>query len=162
MNFRGMTRMYKEEIGDLFTANHQAIAHGCNLHGLMGAGIAAQFRRRWPQMYQTYLEACQSRKFKLGSILPYQSGFGMVVYCLGTQEYPGPDASLEAIREAIIAALDDCYARGITELAIPRIGAGIGGLAWEDVRGVLQVAAKDHPVDLLVVSLPGYSEPLAG
>ena len=79
---------------------------------------------------------------------------GLLVYNLATQPVPGPSATLDAIDASIRAALADAEQRGVTRLGVPRIGAGLGGLPWPDVAAVLDAAAIDTTVDLVVVSLP--------
>lgn len=144
--------MLTEVEGDLFDLGLPAIGHGCNCSGVMGAGIAAEFRRRWPQMYQQYREMCLRHELTLGDLFVYESD--VAIYNLMTQPTSGPTANLGAIGKSVKAALQDCDEFGIPKLGLPRIGCGIGGLRWEDVRQVLDEAAEDSPVDLVLVTLP--------
>lgn len=137
-----------EKTGDLFTASTAAIGHGVNCRGLMGAGIAKEFRRRWPDMYSEYRKLCEERLLKPGQIYPYRFAIDPTevpapwfVINIASQEYPGPDASYEWLDSGICNALAYCRERGIVSLAIPRIGCGIGGLTWELVRDLLEVAS---------------------
>jgi O-acetyl-ADP-ribose deacetylase (regulator of RNase III) len=59
--------------GDLFELGLPAIGHGCNCVGSMGAGIAKEFRRRYPRMYQEYRQRCQRGQFGLGDIFPWEA-----------------------------------------------------------------------------------------
>jgi O-acetyl-ADP-ribose deacetylase (regulator of RNase III) len=138
--------------GDLFELSLPAVGHGCNCVGAMGAGIAKEFRRRFPQMYSEYRQLCKSGQFQLGDIFVWQAD-GLLIYNLATQPVPRPSATLEAINASVRAALADAEQRSVPRLGIPRIGAGLGGLAWQDVAAVLDAAAADSAVDLLVVSL---------
>lgn len=144
---------YTETTGDLFELGLSAIGHGCNTVGSMGAGIAREVRRRWPDCYRDYAELCRTGRFMIGGFHAWE-GDGIVVYNLATQVRPGRDARLDAIRDAVAAALADAQARGLDRLGLPRIGAGIGGLDWSDVRRVLREVAADSPVELVVVGLP--------
>lgn len=139
--------------GDLFELDLPALGHGCNCAGSMGAGIAKQFRQRFPEMYREYRQRCQRGAFTLGDIFVWQ-GDGLVIYNLATQPVPRPSATLDAIGTSIRAALTDADRRGLPRVGVPRIGAGLGGLAWPDVAAVLEAAAADHTADLVVVSLP--------
>jgi O-acetyl-ADP-ribose deacetylase (regulator of RNase III) len=142
-----------EVTGDLFETDVPAIGHGCNTKGAMGAGIAVEFKRRYPDMYQEYKRRCSSGEFSLGDVFVWEA-VDRVVYNLATQPRPGPSASVDAIRESVRKALADARGRGFTEIAIPRLGAGLGGLQWEAVRHALYEVSKASPVDLLVVTLP--------
>lgn len=140
--------------GDLFDLGLPAIGHGCNCAGAMGAGIAVHFKRRFPAMYQEYRRRCRQSSFRLGDIFVWDQEPDLVVYNLATQSVPRPSATLQAIDTSIRAALTDAERRGLARLAVPRIGAGLGGLAWSDVEAVLRQAGDDSPVELIAVSLP--------
>lgn len=140
--------------GDLFDLGLPAIGHGCNCAGSMGAGIAAEFKRRFPAMYQEYRRRCRQGNFQLGDIFVWDQEPDLVVYNLATQPVPRPSATLQAIDTSIRAALADAEQRGLSRLAAPRIGAGLGGLAWPDVAAVLRPAGEDSTVELIAVSVP--------
>ena len=142
--------------GDLFALELPAIGQGCNVFGKMGHGIAFEFRRRWPAMYAEYAALCAAGDYALGDIHVWEAPGGQVLFNLATQNRPGKDARLTAVDESVRAALVECEARGIKQLGLPRVGAGIGGLDWTDVHEALEAAADDHPaVEIVVVSLPG-------
>lgn len=145
---------FTEKTGDLFEMGLPAIGHGCNQVGVMGAGIALSFRIRYPEMTAAYRSACFNDEFPLGGYMHWETLDGLHIYNLATQGGPGPCAELGAISTSVSAALADCQKRGIPTLGIPRIGAGIGGLRWEDVRGILTVEGGRTTVELVVASLP--------
>ena len=86
--------------GDLFAADLPALAHGCNCKGSMGAGIAREFRRRYPAMYQAYRARCAEGAFQLGDVMMWQEG-EKTIFNLATQQRSGPPADLEAIERAL-------------------------------------------------------------
>lgn len=150
--------MIREVEGDLFTSDLDALAHGCNCVGAMGGGIAVEFKRNWPTMYAEYRRRCLTAEFNLGDVYTYTEpshGHGSVtIFNLATQILPGANANLYAIRLAVYTALEEAKALGITAIGIPRIGAGIGGLDWEEVKVMLHDAADNHAVDLIIYTLP--------
>jgi O-acetyl-ADP-ribose deacetylase (regulator of RNase III) len=148
---------FQEKLGDLFGLGLPALAHGCNCQGLMGAGVANQFRVRWPGMFEEYARLCKEGEFVLGAAMDWPTNMWApeVIYNLATQTYPGPDASIIAIENSVKVALRNCEFRGVTALGVPHIGCGIGGLEWEDVRPVLRGCARSNPaVDLIAVTPP--------
>jgi O-acetyl-ADP-ribose deacetylase (regulator of RNase III) len=147
--------------GDVFELGLPAVGHGCNCAGAMGAGIAKEFKRRYPEMYREYRKRCQGGQFRLGDIFVWQTD-GLVIYNLAIQPVPRPSATLDAIDSSARAALADAEQRELPRLGLPRIGAGLGGLAWPDVAVVLEAAAADCSVDLVVVSLPSQESHPAG
>jgi O-acetyl-ADP-ribose deacetylase (regulator of RNase III) len=139
--------------GDLFELRLPALGHGCNCAGAMGAGIAVEFKRRFPDMYREYRSRCRQGRFVLGEIFLWEAS-DATIYNLATQPVPRPSATLQAIDTSVRAALADAEQRRKVELGIPRIGAGLGGLDWNDVADVLAGASEGSTVELVVVSLP--------
>ena len=129
--------------GDLFDNryNTQAFAHGCNCKGAMGAGIAKSFRERYPDMYMEYRQKCKSepRQFNLGDSFLWKEDDKPCVFNLGTQEhYWKCRASYEAIEKSLETMRNQADEEGIRSIAIPRIGAGYGGLSWKRVRPIVE------------------------
>jgi O-acetyl-ADP-ribose deacetylase (regulator of RNase III) len=134
--------------GDLFAneVGAEALAHGCNCKGSMGAGVAVGFRERYPAMYEEYRRRCKAkpREFNLGDVWLWQEADRPAVFNLGTQEdYWRAKASYEAIEQALrnMRALADL--EGITMIAAPRIGVGYGGLSWKKVRAIIEAVFTD-------------------
>lgn len=126
--------------GDLFTSGLPALAHGCNTKGKMGSGIAVQFRQLYPLMYEEYAQMCKDGDLGLGDVFIWKAN--PVIFNLMTQENPGPNASVEAINRCVTTMLMDGMRLGITEIGMPRIGAGIGGLKWSQVEEQILMAKR--------------------
>lgn len=139
-----------ERTGDLFEADEPALAHGCNCAGAMGRGIAVEFRRRWPDMYDRYRDVCRNGDFRPGDVFTW-SAPDKVIFNLGTQRTWRAKATLEAVQASVATMIVDAREIGISAIAMPRIAAGLGGLAWEDVRSTLTVVTPGD-IDLVVYS----------
>jgi O-acetyl-ADP-ribose deacetylase (regulator of RNase III) len=129
--------------GDLFANRFQvqALAHGCNYQGSMGAGIATGFRNRYPAMYTEYRRRCKAepRQFNLGDVFLWKADGQPWVFNLGTQEGVWrARASYEAIEAALRRMREQADRERVQSIAIPRIGAGYGGLSWKKVRAVIE------------------------
>lgn len=136
--------------GDLFRQDGlRALAHGCNCAGAMGKGIALEFRSRFPKMYAEYKRRCAEGRFGLGDVFTWSEG-GVTVFNLGTQKTWRTKAEVQAIQAAVTKMIQEAEAMGITQVALPRIGAGLGGLPWEPVRALLLRLGEDTSVHLLV------------
>ncbi len=137
--------------GDLFLAKHfRAFAHGCNCAGTMGKGIAVVFRQRWPNMYQEYQKRCVNHQFQLGEVFHWQEN-GCHIFNLGTQKHWRSQADINAIQQAMTTMLTIAEQQNITAIALPRIGAGLGGLEWQKVKDLIQRLANQTPITLLVL-----------
>lgn len=141
-----MTKLIHKE-GDIFTSTAHAIGHSCNVFGVMGHGIAVDFRKRWPAMYQEYRKQALAFKFTPGDVFLWQEG-GKLIFNLMGQNRPGKDARLEWIRHSVNTALTTCDTLNIPALALPRIGSGIGGLDQDDVEKLLTELAESHTADI--------------
>lgn len=137
--------------GDLFDADLPAIGHGCNIQGVMGAGIAKEFRRRWPAMYDEYRRRCRDGRFQLGDVFVWEGT--PIVFNLATQPRPGPSATLEAIASSVSRMMRMADESDIPAVGVPRIGAGLGGLVWEDVLDTLRRVSQSTKAELIVFEL---------
>lgn len=144
--------MIIHKIGDIFTATTQALGQGVNTKGLMGSGIAPIFKRNFPDIFPPYAKACDTGVLKPGDMLPVFSR-GRWIFNIASQEKPGADARLEWLKSGVEASLAFAIEEGITSLALPRIGAGIGGLKWEDVVTVITEVANDPAYADITVEL---------
>ena len=138
--------------GDLFDCGIPDIAHGVNCKGVMGAGIAAEFRRRYPKMYESYRRRCNRGELLPGEIVVWQPGRkdGPHVFNLATQDEPGANAEPWMITAATGRMITEARDYKIREIAMPMIGCGIGGLTETDLVDCLS-PYSGAPVDLVVV-----------
>ncbi|TDC77737.1 macro domain-containing protein [Streptomyces hainanensis] len=140
--------------GDLFTADDvDALAHGCNCAGAMGRGIAVEFRRRWPDMYREYRARCLDGRLTEGGLFPWRAPDGLMVYNLGTQAHWRTPATLAAVTSAVGTMLEHAHQHGVRRIALPKIAAGHGGLAWPDVESAIDGITRPDGVRLIVYTL---------
>ena len=142
--------------GDIFLIpGVTSYAHGCNCAGAMGKGIAVQFRKKFPDMYMRYHNMCLSGNFNPGDVYDYQYSSDGHVYNLATQKYYGTNgqyAKLQYIEKSVSKMMELAESFGVKSIALPKIGAGLGGLDWDDVKKVIGRISSVHPnVDLYVV-----------
>lgn len=135
-----------------------AFSHGCNTKGLMGHGIAVQFRRRYPQMYKAYVAYCEQHSSQdlIGNFFYWSRvSDAPAVYNLFTQIRPGKDGRLEACYSAFCRMFNHAQQVGNNIIAMPAIGCGIAGLRWKDVKFNLEQAVEksDFKGDVVVAFL---------
>lgn len=169
--------------GDLFEFEG-SLAHGVNAAGAMGKGIATDFKKKFPRMYEQYREKCKTGTFLIGSIFPYQhvavqnlnarnnlsiqmSSTGQMevnslfwkytpktIYNLCIKAHWRLPAEEVAIWATLRAMVRDMEANDIKEVAMPRIGAGLGQLDWETVvKPIIEEVAAETDKTLIVYSL---------
>jgi O-acetyl-ADP-ribose deacetylase (regulator of RNase III) len=152
-----MTKLI-HKTGNIFMTDAPAIGHGVNVHGVMGSGIAVQFRRLFPDMYQEYRKFCKNGALKPGMVYAYHDEqLHLLVMNIASQDAPGPNARIEWLREGVEKVLVVLDNHNISRIALPRIGAGVGGLDWDEVEKVLTELAEAHTADIEVWTLPTAS-----
>lgn len=143
--------------GDLFDPNlgFDSIGHGVNCKGVMGGGIAVLFRRKYPLMYERYKRMCDERFLLPGQVMPYHlSTANFTIYNIASQYHPGSDAKISYLRAGLSYVDFHMKEKGIESLGLPQIGAGIGGLTFEDVSDTIEEVFQNSSRKITVVSLP--------
>ena len=143
-----------EKTGDLFTTSNTFLAHGVNTAGVMGAGIAKSFAARFPKMVPTYRKMCQDGLLTPGRVFTYvDPESGVTVYNAATQDLPGRHASLGWVVDAMCTVAAESVTAGHRTVSVPRIGCGIGGLDWDNVRMVLSLIEQEYEIEFEVWTL---------
>lgn len=138
--------------GNMFNTDLGAVGQGVNTLGAMGAGVAVEFRRRFPMMYEDYRKTCEEGLLTPGG-LHYFFEDETSIYNIASQRLTGRDATLDRLRSGTILALEGVLDRDEEGIALPRIGCGIGGLEWSDVRTILGDLADEYDTTVEVWTL---------
>jgi len=136
--------------GDLFESVAQTLVNPVNTAGVMGKGLAAEFRRRPPDMFEEYRTMCQRGEFGIGDLYLYK-GADKWVLNFPTKVHWRSKSKLAYI-EAGLETFAAKYAQwGIASVAFPALGCGLGGLDFEpQVRPLMvrYLSDLDIPVEL--------------
>jgi O-acetyl-ADP-ribose deacetylase (regulator of RNase III) len=116
----------------------------------MGAGIAVDFRERFPLMFEEYKRRCASGTFSLGSVFLWEEPGHPAIFNLGTQRSWKSGAEMPAIETAVVRMVQLAQQKGHTRIGLPRIGAGLGRLPWEPIRDLLARTGDATAVELVV------------
>ncbi|PZF74964.1 phosphatase [Taibaiella soli] len=138
--------------GDIFKISGvTSYAHGCNCQGAMGKGIALQFKERYPNMYLEYKKRCKEGKFILGDVFEYNQE-NVNIFNLATQKSWRTSADIAAIEKSFETMLHLATEQEINKIALPKIGAGLGGLNWVNVKTIIELVASNYPkINLVIV-----------
>lgn len=143
-----------QHLGNLFDSGEQAIGHGVNVFGVMGAGIAVAFRKTYPQMFEYYAAACREQALRPGHVLYWTEEGKPSVYNIASQDAPGANAQMEWLESGLDKTLEHAKEQGLASIGLPRIGCGIGGLVWEEVLPLYERLSDKHGVDIAVWFMP--------
>jgi O-acetyl-ADP-ribose deacetylase (regulator of RNase III) len=134
--------------GDLLKENSGAIVNTVNCVGVMGKGIALQFKQRWPQNFKAYAAACEREEVKPGKMFIYDLGEWSkprFIINFPTKAHWRGDSKIEYIEAGLRDLVLQVRRLGINSIALPPLGCGNGGLDWDDVRRLIFAAFKDYP-----------------
>jgi O-acetyl-ADP-ribose deacetylase (regulator of RNase III) len=131
--------MIEYRTGDIFKANVEALVNPVNCVGVMGAGLASQFKAAFPKNFYAYAKACKQGQVQLGKMFIYKNqtelnpqyiiNFPTKKHWLNKSRFQDIVAGLEALK----LVLQENY---ISSVAIPALGCGLGGLKWSEVKPV--------------------------
>ncbi len=146
--------MIERTTGNLLEAQVQALVNTVNCVGVMGKGIALQFKQAFRDNYAFYRAACERGQVRLGQVLVYDSGQMIqprYIINFPTKRHWKDKSRIEDIEAGLESLVHEVRSRGIQSIAIPPLGAGSGGLNWADVRPRIERAfapLKDVQVKL--------------
>jgi O-acetyl-ADP-ribose deacetylase (regulator of RNase III) len=122
--------------GDIFSSPAQVLTNAVNCVGVMGKGIALEFKNRFPQMFDDYKTKCNLGQVKPGQPYLWEDDSAQVLNFPTKRDWR--DGSLLQDVEDGLKYLADSYGQlGIQSLAMPPLGCGLGGLKWSDVQPLI-------------------------
>jgi O-acetyl-ADP-ribose deacetylase (regulator of RNase III) len=134
--------------GDITAANAEALVNTVNCVGIMGRGIALQFRKAFPENFTYYRAACDREEVQPGAVLVYEThNITNPQYIINfpTKRHWRGRSRLEDIEAGLAALVEEVRRRGIRSIAVPPLGCGLGGLSWADVRPRIEQAFQSLP-----------------
>lgn len=123
--------------GDLLTADVEALVNTVNCVGIMGRGVALQFKNRFPANFKAYATACLREEVQPGRMFVYETGTltnPKFIINFPTKRHWRGKSRMEDIESGLRALAQEIRSRRIKSIAIPPLGSGLGGLEWSDVR----------------------------
>ncbi|MGC9326467.1 MAG: macro domain-containing protein, partial [Candidatus Hinthialibacter sp.] len=122
--------MIEYKAGDILSEEVQALVNTVNCVGVMGRGIALQFKNAFPKNYEEYVKACDRRELQPGRVLVYETGtltFPQYIINFPTKRHWRGKSRIEDIESGLKALVQEIRRRDIQSIAIPPLGCGLGG-----------------------------------
>lgn len=132
--------------GDILEADAEALVNTVNCVGVMGRGIAMQFRKAFPECFKAYKAICDRKELHPGKMLVCDLGRfenPRLVINFPTKRHWKGKSKLEDIEAGLAALVALVRQRHIRSIAIPPLGCGLGGLEWDEVRTRIEQAFAD-------------------
>ncbi|TAF38169.1 MAG: Appr-1-p processing protein, partial [Alphaproteobacteria bacterium] len=130
--------------GDMFAEPVEALVNTVNCVGVMGKGVALEFKNRWPANFRAYKMLCDAKSLKPGQMFVFDTkelfaneGPRYLIN-FPTKTHWRSKSRMEYIEDGLNALVEVIRTREITSIAIPPLGCGNGGLDWADVRSLIE------------------------
>ena len=135
---------------DLFTSPAQTLVNTVNTVGVMGKGIAKDFKNIYPEMFVRYQELCEKGQFNIGQLWPY-SASNKLVLNFPTKKHWRSASRPEYIEAGLHTFAANYHVYGVTSISFPLLGCGNGELDWESqVRPLMEQYLSKLPIDVYI------------
>ena len=140
--------------GNLLDTHAQALVNTVNTVGIMGKGIALQFKQNFPTNYKIYAKACKEKTFSIGQLLITEeesllNGKRIIINFPTKNDWRKP-SEYSYIETGLKLLVDEIINRNIKSIAIPPLGAGNGGLDWNKVKHLMQYYLGNIDCDVFI------------
>jgi O-acetyl-ADP-ribose deacetylase (regulator of RNase III) len=155
--------MIEFKTGDILRADAEALVNTVNCVGIMGRGIALQFKNDFPENFKAYETACEREEVQPGKMFVFETRMltnPKFIINFPTKRHWRGKSRMEDIDLGLKALVEEIRTRGIRSIAIPPLGSGLGGLNWADVRPRIVEALRGLD-ELHVIVFEPNSAPVA-
>lgn len=149
--------MIEYTTGDILRSEADALVNTVNCVGVMGRGIALQFKNEFPANFKAYASACKRGEVQPGRMFVFETGrLTAPRYLINfpTKRHWRGKSRMEDIESGLAALVETIRARGIRSIAIPPLGSGLGGLDWTQVRPRIEAALRELEAVRVIVFEP--------
>lgn len=140
--------MFKALIGDLFASRAQTLVNTVNCVGVMGKGVALEFKKRFPAMFEDYSDRCERKQVRLGVPYLYRNVSGQQIVNFPTKDHWRSPSRLADIERGLDFFAKHVAEWGVTSVAMPPLGCGNGGLEWSEVGPLVYRKLHQLPIDV--------------
>jgi len=144
--------------GNLLLAEAEALVNTVNCVGVMGKGIALQFKQAYPEMAKAYEMACERGEIQPGRVQVWETGSlrgARYVINVPTKREWFRKSNYKDVQAGLNALVDAVRSLGIASIAVPPLGCGNGGLSWSKVRPMIESAFAALPDVRVLLFAPG-------
>lgn len=132
--------------GDLLAADVEALVNPVNTKGVMGKGLALQFKKAFPDNFAAYQEACRKGEVVIGRMhIVQRPSPPRFIINFPTKDHWRNPSKIEYVQEGLIDLVAQVRKLEIQSIAIPALGCGNGGLEWADVKPLIVQAFHGLP-----------------
>ncbi len=137
--------MIEYKAGNILLEDAEALINTVNCEGVMGRGIALQFKNAYPDNFKAYAKACKNNEVQPGKMFVFDTGQltnPRYIINFPTKRHWRDKSRLEDIDSGLKALVQTIHDYNIQSIAIPPLGSGLGGLNWSSVKTRIEAATK--------------------
>ena len=137
--------MIEYRSGDILMSEAEALVNAVNCVGVMGRGLALQFKRTFPENFKAYVAACKRELVQPGRMFVFETEQLIpprYIINFPTKRHWRNKSRIEDIEAGLAALVSEIHTRRIRSIALPPLGCGLGGLNWADVRPRIEAAMQ--------------------
>lgn len=145
--------------GNLLESNAEALVNTVNCVGVMGKGIALQFKQKFPDNFAAYERACRHKEVHTGRMFTVPTGRLInprFIINFPTKNHWKGKSRIEDIESGLQALVEEIKKLGIQSVAVPPLGCGNGGLNWNEVRPLIEAAFSQLPAVQVALYAPEF------
>lgn len=138
--------MIEYKRGDILAEDAEALVNSVNCVGIMGRGIALQFKNAYPKNFKSYAAACNHNQVQPGRMFVFETGQltnPRYIINFPTKRHWRGKSRIEDIDAGLAALAEEIRSRNIRSIAIPPLGSGLGGLDWSEVRPRIEATLRE-------------------
>lgn len=149
-----MNKMIQNITGNIFESKADALVNTVNTVGVMGKGLALQFREEFPENYRLYHKECESGLFDVGQLLiteeANRAGERKIIVNFPTKRHWRYPSEYSFIESGLKKLREEIQDRGIRSIAIPPLGTHNGGLDWMKVKPMIESLLSGLDCDIYI------------
>jgi len=137
--------MIEYKSGNILQEDAEAIVNTVNCVGIMGKGLALQFKKAYPYNFRSYAIACKNDEVQPGRMFITGTGLSVnprLIINFPTKHHWRDDSRIEDIKSGLLSLVEVIRRYEIQSIAIPPLGCGLGGLKWEEIRPLIEEAMR--------------------
>jgi O-acetyl-ADP-ribose deacetylase (regulator of RNase III) len=155
--------MIEYRTGDILQADAEALVNTVNCVGIMGRGVALQFKNAFPANFKAYEAACAREEVQPGRMFVFETGTltnPKYIINFPTKRHWRGKSRMEDIDAGLKSLVEEIRTRRIRSIALPPLGSGLGGLDWRSVRPRIEAALRSlDDVRVIVFEPHGAADP---
>jgi len=137
--------MIEYQTGDILRADAEGLVNPVNCVGVMGRGLALQFKDAYPENFKAYAVACSRGELAPGRMFVFETGQRTnpkYIVNFPTKRHWRDQSRIEDIEAGLAALAEEIQTRRVRSIAVPALGSGLGGLDWRDVKPRIDAALR--------------------